>query len=163
MGPVQLGPIEYVLRFARERDRAEIEATVGFKAALDLCHAWSDQAVLLRMFEHHGHPAAFIAAHERNCSTVELSLVATDHWPHVALSVAKCARRDVMPALLAKGYRRAECRAIDGHPEAQAFLEFLGFTLECRCPEFGRGGETFLQYAWRSRDHVHSAKVSGPA
>jgi hypothetical protein len=33
-------------------------------------------------------------------------------------------------------------------------LERLGFVMEAEIPDFGLGGETFFQYAWRLSDHV---------
>lgn len=151
----------FVLRYCRARDRAEIDAVVGYDRARNgFLDPWLATAVLARVFDHDGMPAAVIAVHEINACTVSLSMFATYQWRHVALAVAKWARRECMPQLLAAGYRRAECRAIDGHEDAQAFLKFLGFTLECRCPEYGRGGETFLQFAWRANDHVLHAENS---
>jgi len=64
--------------------------------------------------------------------------------------------RRAKPYLIACGYRRAECRAIDGHKDAIDFLRFLGFEIEARVPEFGRNGETFIQLAWRLADHTPS-------
>lgn len=149
-----LDQARFVLNYCRARDRAEIEAVIGYeRACAGFLEPWLESAVLAEVFAHEGEPAALIAVHEITARTVALSLVATYRWRRVALAVAKWARRQCMPELLARGYRRAECRAIDGHDEARRFLEFLGFTLECRCPEFGRNGEAFLQYAWRSKDH----------
>jgi len=149
----------FVLRHCRARDRAEIDAVVGYQNALGtFFEHWLDAAVLATVIRDQDTPAVLVAAHEVTARTVSLSLIATDRWRRAALAVAKWAKRECMPQLLAAGYRRAECRAIDGHVDAQSFLEFLGFTLECRCPEFGRNGETFLQYAWRSKDHVLHAE-----
>jgi hypothetical protein len=151
--------VKFVLQYCRTRDRAEIEAVVGYdRAASALLRPWLQAAVLAHVFDADDIPAAFVAVHEVTSRTVTLSMVATYQWRRVALSVAKWARRDCIPRLLARGYRRAECRAIEGHEEAGAFLEFLGFQLECRCQEYGRSGETFLQYAWRSKDHVLHAQ-----
>lgn len=144
-----------VLQAARARDRAEIEAVVGYDFALGrFLEPWLDGALIVRVFEHEKTPAAFVAVHAVNARTVAMSMIATDAWRHVARAVAKWAKREAMPLLLGLGYVRAECRAIDGHEDGQVFLEWLGFHLECRCPQFGHNGETFLQYAWRSNDHV---------
>ena len=154
----------HVLLYCRARDRAEIEAVVGYeRAAGEMLEPWLNGAVLAKLFEYQATPAVLVVAYEVTARTVSLSMIATCHWRHVALGVAKWAKRECMPELLARGYRRAECRAIEGHADAQAFLKFLGFTLECRCPEYGRGGETFLQYAWRSKDHVLHAENSTAA
>lgn len=144
----------YIVAHCRSRDRAEIDAVVGLEYALANLEAWLSAALVVRVFWHQSRPAAFVAVHYKTAKTVEMSMIATDAWHGVTLSVAKWAKRSCMPMLLEMGYRRAEVRSIDGHEDAQAFLEWLGFTLECRCPEYGAGGETFLQYAWRSKDHA---------
>lgn len=84
------------------------------------------------------------------------SMLATDEWPKVARDVIRYAPR-CRARLLSLGFLRAECRTMDGHEDAIAFLEHLGFSLECRLPGYGASGRTFLQYAWTLNAHVHLA------
>jgi len=65
--------------------------------------------------------------------------------------------------LLAQGFARAECRTLDGHADAIALLERLGFVLECRLPRFGAHGASFFQYAWSLIDHVPVHHAEGAA
>jgi hypothetical protein len=144
----------YVLTHCRARDRTEIEATGDFDETVASALHLLPHAVLSKILVHDGAPAAFVSFHALTPSSLSVAMIATDSWPHVAMAVVRWALRVARPALLAKGYRRAECRAIDGHADAIGFLRFLGFELECRMPDFGRNGETFIQLAWRLSDHV---------
>lgn len=84
-----------------------------------------------------------------------VSLLATDEWPDVAREVYRWAKTVARPKLVAMGYLRCECRTLAGHEDAIRMLEHLGFTMECRVPQFGATGHAFIQYAWRLNDHVH--------
>lgn len=47
------------------------------------------------------------------------------------------------------GAHRLECRSMDGHTEAQAWLECLGAHREGTLKAYGSGGEDFHCYVWR--------------
>lgn len=148
MNFADLGAAKYIVQNCRARDRAEIEALYGLEASLTVIPEWASSAVLFHIFDDKdGKPVAFVAAHENAPTSVSLSMLATEHWPRVASSVIKWAKREAMPALLARGYRRAEARSIEGHPEAIRFLTRLGFQVEAYVSEFGRNGEDFIQFA----------------
>ena len=148
----------YVLAHCRARDRAEIEATCEYQVAATSIVDMLPVAVVSKILLHKGAPAALVMFHQLTPSALTVSMIATDDWPHVAMAAVKWGLRQAKPLLLALGYRRAECRAIDGHTDAIAFLRFLGFQIEARVPEFGRNGEAFVQLAWRLSDHMHSAE-----
>jgi len=74
-------------------------------------------------------------------------MFATDDFPKVALSVTRFVRKYMKPVLQDLSHR-VECRSIEGHPDAQKWLEFLGMKQESVIPRYGRNGETFLLYSW---------------
>jgi len=80
-------------------------------------------------------------------------MVATDSFSHLRFSATRHARQVMMPVLLAAGAHRAECLSLDGHEDAQRWLESLGAHRE-GAPQVGRGknGETYHLYAWTDRN-----------
>jgi hypothetical protein len=153
--------IDEVLVRLRARDRFEL-AALGFSAA-DAAVALAAQPVLARAFHDDAGPQALVAFHAVTPATVAASLLATDRWPRVARRIFRWGHVAARPFLLARGYRRAECRTQAGHDDAIRFLERLGFVRECEVPQFGADGATFLQYAWRLNDHVPLQIAQGPA
>jgi len=145
----------YVLANCRARDRAEIEATADFDTAAASVLEMLPLAVASSVFRSSGAPAAVAMFHQMTPAALTVSMIATDEWPNVAMDAMRWGLRVAKPFLIERGYRRAECRAIDGHKDAIDFLRFLGFEIEARIPEFGRNGETFIQLAWRLCDHTH--------
>jgi hypothetical protein len=146
-----------VIWHLRRRDRQELFAYgMKFRDAID---AFMAPSVLSRSFAHHGSAVAVVAFHALTPSALSVSMMATGAWPSVAASVLRWGTRLARPALLARGYRRAECRTMEGHDDAVRFLEHLGFGRECCLPGYGADGSTFLQYSWRLNDHV-SRKVT---
>lgn len=148
MNFADLGAVKYIIQNCRARDRAEIEALYGLQPTLDLAPEWASSACLMKIFDHNGHPAAFVAAHRLTHTVCQLSMIATEDWQHVAASVIKWGKRSAIPALYLQGFKRAECRSIEGHPEAIRFLMHLGFDVEGYCKQYGRQGETFLLFAY---------------
>jgi hypothetical protein len=136
----------------RARDRAEL-ACYGY-APEDAAEAFLAPAVLASAFHDAQGPQALIAFHALTPATLVVSLMATDRWSHVARPVFRWGHVTARPLLLARGFRRAECRTLEGQADAIRFLERLGFVRECPVPQFGANGATFIQYAWRLNDHV---------
>lgn len=106
---------------------------------------------------HEGEIAAALWFTQATPKALGANFFATDAWPHVATEMYKAAHRIVKPRLLALGYRRAEARVMSGHDDAIRMMEHLGFTLECRLPEYGNSGRSFAQYAWtlKANNDVH--------
>lgn len=151
-----IGAVRHIIQNCRARDRAELEAFWGLKLTLDQAPQWAASAVLLHIFDggKRDQPIAFVAAHALTPSTVQMSMIATEDWPKVAWQVIRWAKRVALPDLKAQGFRRAECRTIDGHADAIRFLTALGFVREATCPAYGRSGEAFHQYAFTERPVV---------
>lgn len=149
-----------IMRRLRARDAAEL-AELGIDPEAAAC-AFAAPAVLARVFTVADEPAAIVAFHRLTPKAVAASLMATDDWPHVARAVVRWGIREARPFLLDAGYARAECRTLEGHADAIRLLERLGFTCECRVPNFGTTGAAFLQYAWRLDDHVPIQSPKSP-
>jgi len=147
-----LDDIRSILANLRLRDRQELD-----EHGLDLEAAalgLASPAVLARVFACEGRPAAVVTFHRLTPKALVASMMATDAWPRVGRAMVRWGVREARPFLLAQGFERAECRTMEGHADAIALLERLGFVLECPLPRFGARGASFLQYAWRLTDHV---------
>jgi len=147
-----LDDIRSILKRMRPRDAQEMaEHGIG----LDIAAAgFASPAVAARIFRHRHLPTAILTFHQLTPKALVVSMVATDDWRHVARAAVRWGLREARPALLARGFARAECRTMAGHEDAIELLERVGFVLECRLPGFGAHGASFLQYAWRLTDHV---------
>lgn len=76
---------------------------------------------------------------------------ATDNINNIGKSMTKAVRDVIVPHLFARGARRLECRSMEGHVDAQRWLEVIGARRESSAPDYGRGGQTFHTYVWDLR------------
>lgn len=93
-------------------------------------------------------PIAIGAMVQHRPNVVTLAFFATDEFPRIAADVAKFARRSLFPAYRARGVHRIECISIEGYEDAHRWIGMLGLVKEAVMPGYGRGGETYLQFAW---------------
>jgi hypothetical protein len=71
----------------------------------------------------------------------------TEGFAMSALALTRLARRVIMPAVRNSGGHRMEVKSIDGHTDAQRWLErSFGARREGTHPRAGKGGETFHTY-----------------
>lgn len=151
-----------ILAHLRQRDRDEL-VEYGFDLAT-AAQAFEAPAVISKIFFAKDVPEAIIAFHQLTPKAVAVSLMATQNWPRVARALWRWGQTTARPELLRQGFTRAECRTLEGHADAIAFLERLGFVRECHVPNFGATGASFIQYAWRLNDHVpHQTTQSASA
>lgn len=151
-----------ILARARDRDHDELTATAGpGTIAQNLLTMWP-HAPAAQIFRYQGRPVAFCAFFAMTPVCLSVGMIATPEFPRVARELIRWGK-EAKPRLLSLGFRRAECRAIEGHDDAVRLLNHLGFVAEARIPDFGRNGETFVQFAWRASDHVLYAENSKPA
>lgn len=151
--PLDWRAVLHVALYIRECDRAEIDAGMVAYDAVEL----AGKIVALSRFgavaaSDDGTPAAVVCAVEVYPGAYQVGMFATDDWPRVALGLTRWLRRSMIPAMLAAGGHRAECRSIAGHHTAHRWLESLGFVREAVLPDCGKGRETFYQFAWRLSD-----------
>jgi hypothetical protein len=76
----------------------------------------------------------------------------TDQFQSVLLSMTKCARRIIIPALLRADFHRAEARALASHTDARTWIEALGGRQEGILQAYGRNREDFVSYVWTPED-----------
>lgn len=148
--PATLHDLLYVAHHMRDWDKREIYAT-----------RWADdpEALALDCWRHRdtafiacpkdGPPAAAVGAVERWPNVWSVWMFATDEIGRVGLSLHRFVSRVMIPTLRGAGARRADCFSMDGHTDAQRWLERLGAR---RTPDpflnWGRNGETFWHYYW---------------
>lgn len=157
--PLSHNDVLYVAQRMREWDRREIYATqwtddpVDLTATVMACGTFSWVCGLDR-------PIAALGALPIWPGVWSVWMFGTDEVPRIGLSLTRFARRSMMAALLESGAHRAECRSIEGHEDAQKWLESLGARREATHRMAGRNGETFHTYAW-TRDDVLPQRPQG--
>jgi hypothetical protein len=72
----------------------------------------------------------------------------TDDFHHAKLVLTRLGKRVIIPYARLEGARRLEVRSIEGHANAQGWLEkCFGCHREATHPNYGRDGQTFHTYA----------------
>lgn len=153
--PATLRDLSYVTAHLRAADAREIYCQLPEGAAsLDVAalslagteHAW---CVWWR-----GTPiAGFGATPSSLCGTVWSAWAfGTRRFTRAAPAIGRFVGASLAPVLIAKGARRVEARSIADHDAAHRWLERLGARRETELREWGRGGETFVLWAWTASD-----------
>lgn len=136
----------------RQRDRDEFMAVSMFQRHDQLVES------LVRRFG--GHPDAIAGCFDDGAPVCVGGLIqhrprvatllffATDAFEGIALDFSRFVKQRLFPGYVAKGVHRIECSSIAGYDEAHRWIEFLGLTREAEMRKFGRGGETYVQFAW---------------
>lgn len=93
-------------------------------------------------------PVAVGAMVEHRPNVVTLMFFATDRLPEIGLSLTRWITQRLFPQYRARGVHRIECASIDGYAEVHRWVELLGLKREAVMPKYGKGGETFVQFAW---------------
>jgi hypothetical protein len=132
----------------REWDRREIYANRFDENPLKL----ADEAVAM------GQNAGWVAGLEEPIAAFgcfemwpgvwSMWLFATDDFPQIGLSVTKLITRQIVPTLWEVGAHRLEARSMEGHHDAQRWLEVIGAEREGTLKGYGKGGEDFHVYTW---------------
>jgi hypothetical protein len=73
-------------------------------------------------------------------------MFATDRWREVWRTAARHARDVMRPTAEAAGMWRAQCHSAADHPDAHAFLRWVGFRAEGVPVPLGRGREMFIPF-----------------
>lgn len=98
-------------------------------------------------------PVAVGAMVEARPNVITLMFFATDSFPKLALRIARFTRQRLFPEYRQAGVHRIECVSIDGYTHAHRWIEILGLQREGGPMRgFGKGGETFHQFAWVADD-----------
>lgn len=75
-------------------------------------------------------------------------LFATDEFGRIGISVTKTTVRRIIPMMWGFGAHRIESRSMEGHHEAQRWLEVIGARREATLHQYGRDREDFHTYKW---------------
>lgn len=156
--PVTYDEALFVAKNMREWDKKEIYATRWNDDPSDV----AQDCVWLGEFgwiASDPEPIAVIGAGPCHPGVWNVHMFATDNFSKIAISLTKFVKRVIIPSLAASGAHRVECKSMDGHEDAQRWLEFLGAQRESTLPEYGREAEDFHLYVWR-RDNVPIAAVA---
>jgi hypothetical protein len=135
----------------RQRDRDEFMPMTHFERHEQLVKS------LVQRFG--GHPDVFtvfddpgpvavggMLLHRPNVAT--LLFFATDDFKgKVAADFTRFVKQRLFPQYIAAGVHRIECQSIEAYASVHNWLEVLGLKEEATLPKFGRGGETYIQFA----------------
>lgn len=166
IAPLERDAVTFVARRMRALDRAEIFATrwdddpdavAAETVALARigCVAWNGTGDA-------GEPVAVACAMPLWPGVWSIGLYATDAWPAVARQVTRWIKRTI-PALIAAGGHRAECRSLATHATAHRWMERLGAVREAVLTGYGRNRETFYLYAWTHQPTGETPMCFGPS
>lgn len=131
----------------REWDRREIYATRWNEDPADLA------TDAMRAFEFGWlasggeTPIAVIGGIPMHPGVWSVFMFATPEFHKIRVAMTRFALRQLKPVLTNVAHR-IECRSMEGHEDAQNWLELIGFSRESSIPKYGKNGETFHLYAW---------------
>lgn len=147
-----LDALRHIARNLRERDREELFATRWDEdpetLALDTYNCGDFQWIATL----DGEPVAVVGAAPAWPGFWTVFAYGTDKWPKVLVTLTRHVRRFIYPALWNSGARRVQCHALSTHEDARKWLTFLGAREEAVLDNFGKNGETFIQYLWDRGD-----------
>ena len=130
----------------REWDRKEIFATRWEDSVDDLVRDAMACYDFGWIASHNDKPVCAIGGAPVHPGVWSVWMFATPEFDKIKYSLSRFALRQMKPVLLELG-NRVECRSMEGHTDAQLWLEFLGMTRESVIPHYGKGGETFFLYS----------------
>lgn len=81
-----------------------------------------------------------------------LLFFATNRFPEIARPLTRFIRQRLFPIYRQNGLHRIECWAAGDRPDVHRWLGALGLEHEATVYGFGKGGETYEQFAWVADD-----------
>lgn len=151
IGPASEADVLFVAQHMRESDAQEFLAVSHLAdrkaVATELALRYGQNPDTICVRDKTG-PVAIGAGVEGRPNVITLMFFATDQFPYVAMATTRFIRQQLFPRYREAGVHRIECLSIDGHSAAHRWIETLGLKREATLPGFGRGKETFHQYAW---------------
>lgn len=153
LAPATLRQVRFVAERMRSRDVAEF---------LPLSHAATADALVEDVVERFGeHPDVLCALDagylptaiggliQNRPGVVSLLFFATDSFPSIAPALTRAILTEVFPRARRRGVHRIECVSIEDYRDAHRWIEVLGLTQSAEpLIGYGKGGETYLQFAW---------------
>ena len=95
-------------------------------------------------------PVAIGAMVQHRPNVATLMFFATDDFPQVAAALTRFIVQRLFPQYRAGGVHRIECVSNAEYTQAHRWIGALGLKREAVLPGYGRGMETFIQFAWVS-------------
>ena len=135
----------YVARRMRAADVEEIEPLISSAEDLALRASLSAYG---KVASFNGKPVSVFGASETVPSCWQVFMFATDDWSLVSGTVTKHIKRTMSRYLYDMGANRLECRALDTHTDAHAWLKFLGAKKESEIEEYGANARTYFMFRW---------------
>lgn len=139
----------------RERDFAEFSAVSFADTRSELAEIMAERygrredAIIGLTAD--GVPACVGAAVMSRPNVVTLLFFATDRFGEIALPATRFIKKQFFPRLVDNGVHRIEAVSMDGHIETHAWLKTIGLEPETGpMQHYGKGGEAFVQFSWRS-------------
>ena len=147
LGPVEAKGALHVIENMREWDRREIFATRTEDDNIRLLEdvlglpgpAWMASS---------SDPIALFGCVPLWPGVWSMWFFATDTLHQIGIGVTRVIIKAIVPMLWEGGAHRLECRSMEGHTQAQDWLEVIGARRECTLSRFGREGEDFHVYVW---------------
>ena len=134
----------------RERDFAEMSAVarvdVRKHLATQLSARYGNRPDIL-CGKVDGEPVCIGGTIEAWPNVMSLLFFATDDFPKIGLTITRFIKKELFPRYFEAGVHRIQAISLDGYVEVHDWLRSLGLEEEAVFPAYGKGGETFLQFA----------------
>ena len=153
--PATVRTVREVAENMRERDRAEFMAVSPFQTHGQLVDEIVERYALHQdayaFLAADGTPVGIAGLIQHRPNVITLLFFATEQFPEIASDLTRFVVQRLFPVYKARGVHRIECASIEGYGETHRWLGVLGLKEEAVMPCFGRGGETYIQFAWVKR------------
>lgn len=148
--PASVSDIRQVASNMRERDLEEFSATTYANTREELAELLAARYgaagdVLCGYYA--GKPTCIGGTYELWPNVITLLFYATDDFPKIGLGVSRFIKKNLFPRFFALGVNRIQAVSHAEHAEAHRWLKVLGLEKEAEFPKYGKGGETFYQFA----------------
>lgn len=151
IGEPDFDDIRNVALHMRDSDLREFRATSFLDSREDIADwlvaRYGEHEICIMASDETG-PVAIGAMIESRPNVVSLLFFATERFPVIATPLTRFIRQRLFKGAKKAGCHRIECVSIDGHTAAHRWIEALGLSHQFAMPGYGKGGETFHQFAW---------------
>lgn len=149
------GYVRYVADRMRAGDIREFLPLTHVETAADLAELmvklYSDHPDGLSFHDETG-PIGIGAMVMGRPNVVTMLFFATDRFPRIAYPLARFTKKNLFPRYREAGVHRIEAVSIDGYHEAHRWIRLVGMSHEAALRGYGKGGETYHQFAWVAED-----------
>lgn len=163
------GDVVHVAQNMREADAREVFALrvnedrigLGYRLAAAVPHALT---ALVAGVDNRPDAAAFLGiwAMDETGGLASANLFATAEFPLIADALVRHVRHTLIPALLRRGCRRVECRALATYRTSRRFIRACGALEEAVLPDYGKNREAFVLCAWTRSEMERRGNVPDP-